>query len=252
MTPPQNELAIVSGGAGAIGQVIVRRLIQRGLDVLVVGRREAELKALAARDKAIRICVADLSDDSSITKVTAAVDRPVRIVVHCVGVPVAGGVMEAPPDALAHAVNVKAGGFLRLARAVDAHLVKHARLVAIGGHYGLEPTAYAATAGVGNAALMALSRQLSLAYGPRGVTSHVIAPGPADTERLRNVAAARAARDGLTVEQVLNEMLSESSLGAFTTPGQVAWAVANLLDEEADSMTGSTLMLDSGRRRGLP
>jgi hypothetical protein len=32
----------------------------------------------------------------------------------------------------------------------------------------------------------------------------------------------------------------------------VAWAVSTLLAEEADSMTGSTLMLDSGRRRGLP
>lgn len=248
----QNELAVVSGGAGAIGQVIVRRLMLRGLDMLVVGRRETELKALAARDKGIRICAADLADDSAIEKVAQAIDRPVRMVVHCVGVPVAGGVMEAAPDALAQAVNVKAGGFLRLARAVDPHLVKHARLVAIGGHYGLEPTAYAATAGVGNAALMALSRQLSLAYGPRGVTSHVVAPGPADTDRLRQVASARAARDGLTVDEVFREMLRESSLGAFTTPGQVAWAVANLLDEEADSMTGSTLMLDSGRRRGLP
>ena len=28
--------------------------------------------------------------------------------------------------------------------------------------------------------------------------------------------------------------------------------VETLLAEEADAMTGSTLMLDSGRRRGLP
>ena len=32
----------------------------------------------------------------------------------------------------------------------------------------------------------------------------------------------------------------------------IAWGVALLLDPEADAMTGSTLMLDSGRRRGLP
>jgi enoyl-[acyl-carrier-protein] reductase (NADH) len=47
-------------------------------------------------------------------------------------------------------------------------------------------------------------------------------------------------------------MCAESSLGTFTTPEQVAWAVALLLAPEADAMTGSTLMLDSGRRRGLP
>ena len=80
----------------------------------------------------------------------------------------------------------------------------------------------------------------------------MIAPGPADTSRLRKVAADRAALRGISVDEVLAEMLADSSIGRFTTPEQVAWAVAMLLDPEADSMTGSSLMLDSGRRRGLP
>src|SRR3546814_10177084 len=50
------------------------------------------------------------------------------------------------------------------------------RLVAVGGHYGFEPTAYAATAGVANAALANLVRQMSWAYGELGVTSHLVAP----------------------------------------------------------------------------
>ena len=175
-----------------------------------------------------------------------------RLIVHSVGVPVAGGVLEAGTTALLEAVNLKMCGFLRLVRAADDRLVRHSRLAAIAGHYGLEPTAYAATAGAGNAALINLSRQLSLAYGPRGITSHIIAPGPADTPRLRAVAAARAEREGKAVEDVLADMCAESSLGAFTTPEQVAWAVENLLAPEADALTGSTLMLDSGRRRGLP
>ena len=99
---------------------------------------------------------------------------------------------------------------------------------------------------------MNLSRQLSLAYGRRGVTSHVIAPGPADTERLRAVAAARAARDGVDLDRVMADLAAESSLGRFTSPNEVAWGVEMLLAPEADAMTGSTLMLDSGRRRGLP
>jgi len=110
----------------------------------------------------------------------------------------------------------------------------------------------AASAGVANAALANVVRQLSLAYGPRGVTAHLIAPGPADTERLRRVAADRAALRGISVDEVMAGMLAESSIGRFTTPEQVAWAVSILLAPEADAMTGSSLMLDSGRRRGLP
>jgi len=127
-----------------------------------------------------------------------------------------------------------------------------ARIVAIAGHYGLEPTAYAAAAGVANAALFNVMRQISLHLGARGITAHTLAPGPADTERLHRVAADRAALQGTTPEAVLDAMRADSSLGQLTTPAQVAWAVALLLDPEADVLTGSTLMLDAGRRRGLP
>jgi NAD(P)-dependent dehydrogenase (short-subunit alcohol dehydrogenase family) len=161
-------------------------------------------------------------------------------------------VLSIDTQALVDAVNIKVGGLLRLVRAVDARLTTDSRLVAIGGHYGFEPTAYAASAGVANAALVNVVRQLSLAYGARGITAHLVAPGPADTERLRRVAADRAQLQGTTVEAVLATMKADSSLGAFTEPGQVAWAVEILLAPEASAMTGSSLMLDAGRRRGLP
>lgn len=247
-----NELAVVVGASGAFGRRIVARLIDSGLDVLAVARSAAPLQALRAERPRVIPCVADLAADASVAAIGAALDRPVRMVVHGPGVAVAGGVLDAPVAALVDAVNIKVGGLLRLVRAVDPHLRAGSRLVAIGGHYGFEPTAYAASAGIANAALVNAVRQLSLAYGARGITAHLVAPGPADTERLHRVAADRAGQRGIDTEAVLAEMRAESSLGAFTTPEQVAWAVALLLAPEADAMTGSTLMLDSGRRRGLP
>ncbi len=246
------ELAVVVGATGAFGKEIVARLCDRGLGVVAVSRTEAALEALVARHPEVRACAADIASDEAITAVARAVDRPVRMVVHGPGVAVAGGILSAPTAAVVDAANIKVGGMLRLARAVDQRLLRGSRLVAIGGHYGFEPTAYAAAAGIANAALVNLMRQLSLAYGPRGVTAHLIAPGPADTERLHRVAADRAALLGIDVEEVLAQMRAESSIGAFTTPAQVAWAVSLLLDPEADAMTGATLMLDAGRRRGLP
>lgn len=247
-----NELAVVVGASGDFGRRIVARLIGSGLDVLAVARSEAPLQALRAECPRVIPCVADIASDESVAAIGAALDRPVRMVVHGPGVAVAGGVLDAPVAALVDAVNIKVGGLLRLVRAVDPHLRAGSRLVAIGGHYGFEPTAYAASAGIANAALVNAVRQLSLAYGARGITAHLVAPGPADTERLHRVAADRARQRGIDSAAVLAEMCAESSLGAFTTPEQVAWAVALLLAPEADAMTGSTLMLDSGRRRGLP
>jgi NAD(P)-dependent dehydrogenase (short-subunit alcohol dehydrogenase family) len=174
------------------------------------------------------------------------------MLVQGAGVATAGGVLDAPTAAITDAVNIKVGGLLRLVRAADARLAKGSRIVAIGGHYGFEPSAYAATAGVANAALSNVVRQLSWAYGPRGVTAHLVAPGPADTERLRRVATARGAQDGLDANAVLAQMRSESAIGAFTTVEQIAWAIGLLLDPHADALAGSTLFMDAGRRKGVP
>ena len=247
-----SEVVVVVGATGEFGRAIVARLSGAGLGVIAVARTADRLKDLAREFPGIVPCIGDISSDTSIECIRAVLDRPVRMVVHGPGVAVAGGILNVPTESLVDAVNIKVGGMLRLVRAVDPFLAKGARLVAIGGHYGFEPTAYAAAAGAANSALVNVTRQLSLAYGARGITAHLIAPGPADTARLRRVAADRAALRGITVEAVLNEMLSESSTGTFTTPEQVAWAVSILLAPEADAMTGSTLMLDSGRRRGLP
>ncbi len=246
------ELAVVVGATGAFGRQIVARLCASNLDVVAVARSAESLGELAGLNRGLIPCVADIASDDAEAAIRAVLDRPVRMVVHGPGVAVVGGILDAPTAALVDAVNIKVGGLLRLTRAVDERLVKGSRLVAIGGHYGFEPTAYAASAGIANAALVNAVRQLSLAYGVRGVTAHLLAPGPADTERLHRVAADRGRQRGISAEAVLQEMCAESSIGAFTTPAQVAWAVSLLLAPEADAMTGSTLMLDSGRRRGLP
>jgi NAD(P)-dependent dehydrogenase (short-subunit alcohol dehydrogenase family) len=247
----RSETIVIVGATGAFGRVMTARLAEAGWRILAVARSAEQLAALAEGRANVVPCVADIARDDAIATIRAALEGPVRMAVHGPGVPVVGGVKEVPTEAIAAAVNIKVGGFLRLARAVDEKLVLHSRLVAIGGHYGYEPTAYAATAGVANAALANLVRQLSLAYGPRGVTVHLISPGPADTERLRKVAEARAG-SGKSLAAVLDEFRADSAIRALTTPEQVAWAVSLLLVPEADAMAGSALMLDSGRMRGLP
>lgn len=246
------ETAVVVGATGAMGTAICRRLAAKGLKVLAVARGIDALASLQSTSPGITPCVANIASDEAIETIRGALEGPVRLVVHAPGVSTAGGVMTAPTDAVVDAVNIKVGGMMRLVRAVDDSLERGSRLIGVGGHYGFEPSAYAATAGVCNAALANLIRQLSWAYGTRGVTAHLLAPGPTDTERLRRVAAARAERENSDVTTVLNEMRAESATRAFTTVDQIAWGIEMLLAPEAEALAGSTLFMDAGRRRGLP
>jgi NAD(P)-dependent dehydrogenase (short-subunit alcohol dehydrogenase family) len=272
-------IAVVVGASGALGGAIAARLLAEGLAVVGVARgggpsRAADGPAAAGRSgsgggsgggsgagggaggggrvEALEWCAADIGADDAVAAIAKTVGgRPVRMVVQAAGLPAAGPLATIEPDALGRAVALKCGGLLRLVRAVDAHLQPGARVVALGGHYGIEPAPYACAAGVTNAALANLVRQLATAYGPRGITAHLVAPGPADTPRLRALSRQAAETRGVPVETVLAERAAESPLGRLVTPAEVAWAVATLLAPEAAALDGSALSLDVGARRGI-
>ena len=191
--------AVVVGATGTIGQAVIRRLTGRGLPVLAVARGRDDLDKLAAADELVTPCPADIGSNDAIGAIGSALaglDGPVRMAVFAAGLPVRGSADTIDPDALAVGSNIKVGGLLRLLHAVRDRLVPGSRFVTFAGSLGLEPRAHEAGPGAVNAAVFNLMRQISLLYGPRGVTTHTLSPGPADTPRLRRIVAAVAAERG--------------------------------------------------------
>jgi NAD(P)-dependent dehydrogenase (short-subunit alcohol dehydrogenase family) len=244
-------IGVVVGATGTIGRAVVGRLTRRGVPVLAVARGVAELKALADECELVTACPADIGENDAIEAIGSALAGPVRIAVFAAGLPVRGSADSIDPDALAAGCNIKAGGLLRLLHAVRDRLVPGSRFVAFAGSLGLEPRAHEAGPGAVNAAMFNLMRQISLLYGPRGVTTHTLSPGPADTPRLHRIAAAVAAERGVAEEQVWAEYAAQNSLGRLPTVDELAWAVELLLDPEADLLHGSVLYLDAGGHRGI-
>jgi len=251
MTTPQ-EWAVVAGASGAIGARIVERLAERGLGVVAVGRTRSALESVGEGLDHFEVCVADIGDDSSVGLIADAVPGPCRAAINAAAAAMGGHVDEVTPEAILAAIDVKVNGTLRLARAVDAKLGEDSRIVVLGGNLGFDPIPDAATAGVGNAALSNLIRQLSRSLGPRGITCHVVAPGPVWTDRLQVLLADAAAARGMTEAEVLEEFRARSPIGHIVTIDEVVWAVMMLLDPEARAMTGGTLLLDAGQRTAIP
>lgn len=245
------DLCVVVGATGAFGRAVTERLTRRGLRVLAVGRSPDALAVLAEELPGVSVCVADIATDDSVPTVAAALDRPVRMAVFAAGLPVRGSVETVPPSALALAADIKLGGLLRMVRAVDARLVPGSRLVMFAGSLGLEPKPASAGQGAINAGVFNLMRQLSDVYGPRGITTHTLSPGPADTPRLRALVEHAAAERGVSYDEALAAYTSGSSLGRLPTADEVAWGVSLLLDPEADLLHGSVMYLDAGGHRGI-
>jgi NAD(P)-dependent dehydrogenase (short-subunit alcohol dehydrogenase family) len=243
---------VISGATGEIGRVATDRLVAEGHRVLAVARDPEKLADLARHER-VTACPADLRDDAAVDVIAAAVgDAPVRMVVHLAAAPLGGDILSVPPDVVLAAVDVKVNGLLRLVRAVQARLQPGSRIVAVGGNLAFDPNPAVSTAGIANAGQANAVRQLSRALGPGGVTCNTIAPGPVATDRWYGMTAEEAAREGVPVEEVRRRAVTASPLGRLTEPSEVAWAIARLADPEAAALTGSTLLLDAGRRNALP
>ncbi len=252
--------AVVVGATGTIGQAVIRRLTGRGLPVLAVARGRDDLDKLAAADDLVTPCPADIGSNDAIGAIGSALagldglhglHGSVRMAVFAAGLPVRGSADTIDPDALAVGSNIKVGGLLRLLHAVRDRLVPGSRFVTFAGSLGLEPRAHEAGPGAVNAAVFNLMRQISLLYGPRGVTTHTLSPGPADTPRLRRIVAAVAAERGAAEQDVWQEYVAQNSLGRLPTADELAWAVEMLLAPEAGILHGSVLYLDAGGHRGI-
>ena len=250
-SPAPRSIAVVLGAGGTLGRAISVALSGRGLRVVGVGRRADPPPDLLAAVPDVAWCEADLSDEAGGARVAELVDGPVRMIVQAAGLPAGGSLAELDLALIGVAMSTKLGGWLRVVRALDDRLVAGSRLVALGGHYGAEPSPHAPLAGLTNAALANLVRQMSAVYGPRAVTVHLVSPGPVESERMQRIATVTAAREGGTADAVLDTYRAGSPLGRLTTAAEVAWAVALLLDDEAAALHGSTLWLDLGRRHGI-
>lgn len=241
------RIAVVTGASGHLGRHLVAGLTARGLSVLAVSRTGAapgmgEVASLAV----------DLSHDDAIDVVRAALpDGELAMLVHAVGLPGSAGVATVEPGLPAVAVELKVGGLLRLLRAVDGRIADHSRIVAVGGHLGSEPTEHAPLAGIANAALASVVRQLVGPLGRRGATVHLVAPGPFESPRTERLIASKAAGEGVSADQMREAMMADTPLGRMPTAEEVAAIIVGLLDPAADLLTGSTLALDAGLRRGL-
>jgi NAD(P)-dependent dehydrogenase (short-subunit alcohol dehydrogenase family) len=182
------KVAIVTGGGVGIGAAVVRRLVENGADVAVVGRRDQqaiETVAAEAREQGVRAVpiLADVSRPERVEHLFAEVEAelgPVDILVNN-----AGGTQAAPIEMLTPevwdetmAANLTSC-YLCTRRALPGMLARRwGRIVNVASAAGRMPSyplssAYAAA----KAGMIGFTKHVALELGDSGVTINCTAPG---------------------------------------------------------------------------
>ena len=233
----EQRVFLVTGACGDIGRAIVSGLSARGAVV-------------AASD------VLD-SDESDYLQADVRrpedVDRLLAWVLdrygHIDGLVAAAGVvhwataLEVTYEQWRHVLEVNLEGAFLVAQAVGRELARAGRRGAIafvGSWIGAAAARGLLPYCVSKAGLDMLAQCLALELAPHGIRVNVVAPGVVDAG-----VSAQIFRDVPERRKALEDVIPLGSLGR---PEQVADAVAYLLSDAAEYVTGSTLIVDGGIR----
>jgi 3-oxoacyl-[acyl-carrier protein] reductase len=237
------QVALVTGGAGGIGAVICRELAARGVTVVVADIALDKATSVAADlgGKALGAEL-DVTSSASVDGLVARIEAEqgrLDIVVNCAGFPVDRPLLKMTDDDWRAVLDVCLFGTFATCRAAAAGMVErgYGRIV------NISSRAYLGNPGQANysaakAGVVGLTKALAKELGPKGVTVNAIAPGMVETAMVK----AHPKFDMIAQRAIDNHSVKRLGL-----PEDVAAAVVYLASPEAGFVTGDVLHVSGGR-----
>ncbi len=240
--------ALVTGGATGIGLAVARRLAGEGARVVLVGRR-AELveRAAAALPDGRGVAVAgDVTDEDDVARAVAVAGDALNVVVNNAGAGGAGAVADVTPADWRTALELNlTGAFLVLRAALPVLRSTRGAVVNVSSVAGLRAGPGVAPYATAKAALLMLTRQAALDYGPE-VRVNAVAPGWVRTPMADGEMDELGAGLGLDREAAYAASVRHTPLRRAADPAEIAAAVAFLAGDDASFVTGAVLAVDGG------
>ncbi|MBD0425159.1 glucose 1-dehydrogenase [Streptomyces sp. TRM S81-3] len=246
-----DRTALVTGAGSGIGRAVALAFAAEGANVVVAGRRREPLDETvalieAAGGKALAV-TADVARAADVqTVVDAAVERfgSLDVAVNNAGV-FRGGepLADLAEDDWRTQLDINVTGVFLALRAEVRQMRSQpsgGAIVNIASTFGMHKrqpgaTAYAAT----KAAVSVLTRGAALDHIAEGVRINAVSPGATDTQMSLQPGETEAGR--------AERMKSEVPLGRVAAVEEVAAAVLYLASDDAASVVGTELVVDSGQ-----
>ncbi len=247
----RDKVAIVTGADSGIGRATARLFAREGARVVCVDVRESgtpRIDALIEKDGG-RACFvqADVTRRSECDRMVAAALETfgdLDILFNNAGTGVRGRVGDLRDEDWNFVLDTNLNSIYHGSRAALPHFERRGRgnIINTASTFGLLATenyaAYCATKG----AVVLLTRQMAIDYGPN-IRVNCICPGATETPRmLRNIAAS----DDPVARRAGVEKLNRC-MGRLARPEEIAYGVLFLASDEASFVTGHALVVDGGQ-----
>jgi NAD(P)-dependent dehydrogenase (short-subunit alcohol dehydrogenase family) len=253
----RGKTAIVTGASQGIGREIARSLHNEGVIVTLVGQTRARLDQTARELRgagdgaAIYAIVADLSLLSEVERVTAESLQHmghIDILINSASRAKSGSFFAMSDEEIQDAWQVKGLGYVRLVRAVAAHMIERGdgRIVNIVGTAARTPTADFIAGSMVNAALVNFTRGISRELARHNVRINSISPGWTLTERLNRSIEMQANAQNIPLNQALQREARSIPTGRHVSMAEVANMTLLAVSDLCPNLTGEDIVIDGG------
>ena len=245
-----DKVALISGGGSGIGAATARRFADEGARVMVTGRREAPLRAIA-EDVGGLAFPGDATDPAHArAAVAAAIDAfgGLDIVVANAGVGYGGAAGDVSDETWLTTIDVNLSGPLFLVRAAMPHLEARGggAIVLVSSVSGFVASPSSAAYVASKAGLIGLTKSIAVDGGPRGVRANALCPGwvrtPMGDDAMDELATAR----GISRDDAYRVSTELVPLRRAAEPDEIAACAVFLASDESSYVTGTTLLVDGG------
>ena len=237
-----SRVAVVTGGTRGIGAAIATSLQERGYKVAAnYGGNEERARAFseATGIPVFKFDVGDFEECSrGIVDIIETLGGPVEVLVNNAGITRDGTLHRMDSESWKAVLDTNLGSCYNMSRCVIDTMRDRGfgRIVNVGsingqaGQYG--QVNYAAA----KSGIHGFTKALAQEGAAKGITVNAIAPGYVDTDMVRAVP-----------ENVLEKIVSRIPVGRLGRAEDIARAVAFLVADDADFITGATLSVNGGQ-----
>ncbi len=255
----KNRVALVAASSQGIGLATAQAFAAEGCRVAMCARNAQTLEAAAykIRDHADVLSEAfDVTDPAAVAQFVAAVAKKFGSVDICVtnaGGPPAKGFLAATLEDWDKAIAANFLSTVYFAREVIPHMQKKrwGRIITITSITTKQPVSDLVLSNAVRAAVVGLVKSLANEFGKDGILVNNVGPGFTATDRLKELAKARAASSGKKEQEFFDAWAADAPLKRLGEPREVAETIVWLASERASYITGQTVLADGGMYKGL-